>query len=206
MYAECHASDLPHSFPSFPCPTRHDPICRLQGAVVKAWAWCAEWRWCTDGDVLPATATTLQRNREKGKREEELEEGRLQKRNIYKKKTFAACYGNFSPSWKHFLHVFSRVACYSSLHLSPPHALHPPQPTLPPPSSPLNTPLQTGLSLWGALSFPLGWPGSFQGTLMDANAGLFQIVLQPEPLICQQASLHGLPVLRKCKSPPYRHL
>ncbi|TNN68226.1 hypothetical protein EYF80_021548 [Liparis tanakae] len=47
---------------------------------------------------------------------------------------------------------------------------------------------------------------SFQGTLMDANAGLFQIVLQPEPLICQQASLHGLPVLRKCKSPPYRHL
>lgn len=68
------------------------------------------------------------------------------------------------------------------------------------------TPLQTGLSLWGALSFPLGWPGSFQGTLMDANAGLFQIVLQPEPLICQQASLHGLPVLRKCKSLPYRHL
>lgn len=68
------------------------------------------------------------------------------------------------------------------------------------------TPLQTGLSLWGALSFPLGWSGSFQGTLMDANAGLFQIVLQPEPLICQQASLHGLPVLRKCKSPPYRHL
>lgn len=76
------------------------------------------------------------------------------------------------------------------------------QPSFCPPS----TSLQTGLSLWGALSFPLGWSGSFQGTLMDANAGLFQIVLQPQPLICQQASLHGLPVLRKCKSPPYRHL
>lgn len=79
-------------------------------------------------------------------------------------------------------------------------------PSHPIPSPPLHQPLQTGLSLWGALSLPLGWPGSFQGTLMDANVGLFQIVLQAEPLICQQASLHGLPVLRKCKSPPYRHL
>lgn len=151
----------------------------------------------------PLTATTMSaRNcKERGRqREEALKEaiGRFGVKSKREIKTIAACYGNFPPSQKYFLHVFSRVIYPSAslfLALSP-------TPSYPPSI----TPLQTVLSLWGALSFPLGQPGSFQGTLMDANAGLFQIVLQPEPLICQQASLHGLPVLRKCKSPPYRHL
>lgn len=205
VFSSSHTLFLP-SLPlslHFSCPTRHDPMCRLQGGVVKVWAWCAEWRWCTDGDVLPLQPRRC-RETEKKERERKSSRKGLQKRNK-KNQNICSLLWEFSSLVETFPSCLQpRSLLFIPPPLSPSLSLHPP--AYPPSALPLNTPLQTGLSLWGALSFPLGWPGSFQGTLMDANAGLFQIVLQPEPLICQQASLHGLPVLRKCKSPPYRHL
>ncbi len=40
---------------------------------------------------------------------------------------------------------------------------------------------------FGGPSDPLSRVGSFQGTLMDANGGLFQIILQGRALICRLA-------------------
>ena len=109
----------------------------------------------------PATTTTLQRDRGKRKGRGRAR-GRGCKREIIKKKTFAACYGNFTPSWKHFLHVFSRGACYSSLHLSLPHSLSTPRPTLPPPSP--STPLSR-------LGFHFGGPSAS----LSADQGAFKV-------------------------------
>lgn len=77
VFSSSHTLFLPSLTLSFhfPCPTRHDPMCWLQGGVVKVWASCAEWRWCTDGDVLPLQPRRCRETEEKGKGEEELEEG-----------------------------------------------------------------------------------------------------------------------------------
>lgn len=73
------------------------------------------------------------------------------------------CCVNFPPFLKYFLYVFSRVA--------------------PPPKF---FPLQTAFH-FGGPSDPLSRVESFQGSLMDANGGLFQIILQGQALICRLA-------------------
>ncbi len=71
----------------------------------------------------------------------------------------------------------------------------------PPPSN--SFPPQTAFH-FGGPSDPLSRVGSFQGTLMDANGGLFQIILQGRALICRLAcSPHaGYPENMQIPPPP----